>query len=273
MWALEPPGTSRRGRILANTPLALIATLSAGWLAVAGLAAAGWLAPSLLRVASVTAAHGGLLAVAVAWGAADGGARLPRGCLLITTALIGTGAIAAVLDPRAALLYLFVPGWLALLTFSGRLEGLGLRPRVSLRPVLVAVAIGALLGAHLLLSASQTLGYALRGGGTALLALWAYDAGANVLSAECFFRGALFNRLQRRWSFAAAATVATAAALLRYVIDPLLPKQVEVMAGALFYLTILSAVDCWLLWWSGSLLPGLIASWLFFLAYRTLAIG
>jgi hypothetical protein len=273
MWALEAPGTPRRSRILANTPLALIATLSVGWLAVAGLAAAGWLTPSVLRVTSITAAHGGLLAVALAWGAADGGVRLPRGGLLVTVALIGAGASAAVLDPRAAVLYLAVPAWLAVLVFGGRLRGLGLAPRVALRPLLVGVALGALLGGHLLLSASQTLGYALRGGGTALLGLWAYDVGANLISAECFFRGALFNRLQRRWSFAAAATVATGAALLRYVVDPLLPKQVEVMAGALFYLTVLGAIDCWLLWWSGSLLPGLAAGWLFFLAYRLLAIG
>ena len=41
------------------------------------------------------------------------------------------------------------------------------------------------------------------------LAALAYDVGANVLAAECFFRGALFNRAQRRWSFAAAAALAS----------------------------------------------------------------
>ena len=60
---------------------------------------------------------------------------------------------------------------------------------------------------------------------------------------------------------------------MRYLADPLLPRQVEVMVGALFYLTLLGAVDCWLLWWSGSLVPGLLASLLFFLAYRALTIG
>lgn len=273
MWALERPTTLGRGRILANTPFTLIIALAASWVAVAGLVAAGWLAPASLRVASITAAHGGLLGVAVAWGAAAGGARLPQTHLIIPPALVAVGATAAVLDTRASVLYLLTPAWVAALTLRGRLEGLGLAPRVALRPALVGVALGALLGGHLLLSASYTLGYALRGGATAILALWAYDAGANVLSAECFFRGALFNRLQRRWSFAAAASLATAAALLRYVVDPLLPKHVEVLAGALFYLTIVSAVDCWLLWWSGSLVPGLLASWMFFLAYRTLAIG
>jgi len=75
MWALEQAWTPRRSPILANTPLALIATLSAGWLAVAGLVAAGWLVPTAVRVASITAVHGGLLAVALTWAAADTGAR------------------------------------------------------------------------------------------------------------------------------------------------------------------------------------------------------
>ena len=258
--------------MFAGTPLALIVGLGGGWLAMAGLAALGWVPPPVLGIASVTAAHGGLLAVALTWGAVDGGVRLPRGVLVTTVAVIAAGALATALDPRAALVYLAVPAWLAVLTLRGQLRGLGLEPRVALRPLLAGVMTGALLGGHLLLSASQTLGYALHGGGTALVALWAYDAGANVISAECFFRGALFNRLQRRWTFAAAATVATGAALVRYVVDPLLPKQVEVLAGALFYLTILGAAGCWLLWWSGSLVPGLAASWVFFLAYRLLAI-
>jgi len=273
MWTLERPATLRRASILANTPVALVAALGAGWAAAVGLAALGWIPPSMLRAVAIAAAHGGLLAIALEWGAAEGGARLPRGAVLVTIALIAAGAAAAVVDPRGVVLLLAAPAWLALLTLRGSLTGLGLARHVAWRPVLAGAALGALLGAHLLLSASQTLGYALRGGATAVLLLWVYDVGANVISAECFFRGALFNRLQRRWSFAAAATVATAAALLRYVVDPLLPKQVEVMAGALFYLTVLSAVDCWLLWWSGSLLPGLAASWMFFLAYRTLAIG
>ena len=60
---------------------------------------------------------------------------------------------------------------------------------------------------------------------------------------------------------------------MRYLSDPLLPGQIEVVVGALFYLTILGLVNCWLLWWSGSVVPGLLASALFFLAYRALAIG
>jgi hypothetical protein len=272
MWALEQPWVPRRRAILANTPLVPIATLGVIWLATARLAADG--ERSVAWIAAHTALHGGLLAVALAWGEADGGVRLPPGTALITLALIGAGATAATLDMRAAVALVGAPAWLAILARRGRLAGLGLGPTVAIRPVLVGGVIGALLGGHLLFSASQTLGYPLRGGGwLPLLLLWAYDAGAKVISAECFFRGALFNRLQRRWSLGAAAAVATALSLVRYLADPLLPGQVEVVVGALFYLTILGVVNCWLLWWSGSLVPGLLASALFFFAYRSLAIG
>jgi hypothetical protein len=274
MWALDRPGPPPRSPILAGTPLTLLATLGLSWLAVAGLVMAGSLSPAVLAVASLTAVHGGLLTVALAWGAADVGGSLPPGAAWVTIALIGVGATAAALDPRGAVVLVAAPAWLAVLTLHDRLRGLALGPAVSARPVLVGGAIGALLGGHLLFSASQTLGYPLRAAGwSALLGLWAYDIGANVISAECFFRGALFNRLQRRWAFGGAAAVATALSLVRYVGDPLLPRSVEVMAGALFYLTLLGTVNCWLLWWSGSLVPGLVSAALFFLAYRALAIG
>jgi hypothetical protein len=273
MWALEAPFVARSGSVLASTPLRPLAALAIGWLVVGGLTVVGWLGPPALRIASITAAHGALLATALAWGAADAGVRLPRGTVVVTIGLVAAGAAAAAVDRRAALVQLAAPAWLAVLAFRRRLDGLGLAPPVAVRAVAVGMAIGALLGAHLLLSASQTLGYPLRGGAAVVLGLWAYDIGANVLSAECFFRGALFNRLQRRWSFGAAAAAATGAALVRYLCDPLLPGQIEVMAGALFYLTLLGAVDCWLLWWSGSLVPGFCASCVFFLAYRNLSIG
>jgi hypothetical protein len=274
MWALDQPWKPRRSALLAETPLALIATLGGSWLAVAWLAAAGWLPAAVLGVATLTATHGGLLAVALSWGEADAGVRSPPRTAMITIALIGAGATAATLDARASVALAGTPAWLAILALRGRLTGLGLTPGVAVRPVLVGGMIGALLGGHLLYSASQTLGYPLRGGGwPPLLVLWAYDIGANVISAECFFRGALFNRLQRRRSFGQAAALATGPALVRYLNDPLLPSQIEVRVGALFYLTILGVVNCWLLWWSGSLVPGLLAAALFFLAYRALAIG
>ena len=94
-----------------------------------------------------------------------------------------------------------------------------------------------------------------------------------MLAAECLFRGALFNRAQRRWSFATALALATAAYVARYLVDPLLPKSVEWVVGAVFYLTLLSAGNCWLFWWSGSLVPGVVSALVFFAAYRLLGTG
>jgi membrane protease YdiL (CAAX protease family) len=274
MWALEQPWTPRRSPVLADTPLALIASLGAGWFALASLTRAGWFAPAALGVVTLAATHGALLATALAWGEADTGVRLPVGTGVIPLALTAVGAVAAAVHELGAIAFMGTPAWLAVLALRGRLAGLGLGLGFSMRPVLVGGMIGALLGGHLLFSASQTLGYPLRGGGWASpLALWTYDVGANVVSAECFFRGALFNRLQRRWSFGPAAVVSTAFSLVRYLADPLLPGESEVMVGALFYVTILGGINCWLFSWSGSLAPGLLASALFFLAYRALAIG
>ena len=274
MWALEGPWIPRRDSVLAGTPLAVIASLAAGWLVIASLARGGWVPAEVLGVVTLIATHGGLLIAALAWAEADRGVRLPSSAAAITLALIAVGATAAAVHEWGAIAFVGTPAWLAMLALRGRLTGLGLGPSVSLRPVLIGAMIGALLGAHLLFSASQTLGYPLRGGGgLALLALWTYDVGVNVISAECFFRGALFNRLQRRWSFGPAAAVSTAGSLVRYLADPLLPGEIEVMVGALFYVTMLGVVNCWLLWWSGSLAAGLLASALFFLAYRALAIG
>ena len=274
MWALERPWTLRQSGVLADTPLALIATLGGAWLSAAWLAAGGWLPDAILRVVALACMHGGLLAVALAWAQADGGVRLPPGSLALMVLLVAGGTAGATLEARASLALVGAPCWLAILAVRGQLVGLGLGPGIPARPTLVGGTLGALLGGHLLFSASQTLGYPLRPEGwPALLVPWAYDVGANVISAECFFRGALFNRLQRRWSFGPAAAVATALALVRYLADPLLPGQIEVMVGALFYVTALGVVNCWLLWWSGSLVPGLLASALFFLAYRALDVS
>ena len=274
MWSLEQPWTPPLGSVLAETPVALIAGLGASWLATASLTRAGWLPAAVLGVVALTATHGGLLAVALAWGEADSGVRLPPGSMAITVALVAAGAAATAFHERGAIALVGTPAWLAMLAFRGQLVGLSLGPWLAVPPVAVGGIIGVLLGSHLLYSALQTRGYPLRvGGWMALFALWAYDVGANVISAECFFRGALFNRLQRRWSFGPAAALATTLSLVRYLSDPLLPGEIEVVVGALFYVTLLGGINCWLLWWSGSLAPGLLAAALFFLAYRALAIG
>src|SRR5262245_62025213 len=274
MWALEQSWIPRRGAVFAGTPLPVIAALAALTVTVGGLSILGRVPREVFGIAGLAATQGSLLVVALAWGAADSGVRLPWWTVPLTIALLAAGATAATLDARGALALLAVPAWLAVLARNGRLAGLGLIPAIPLLPATIGALIGVVLGAHLLYSASQTLGHPLRSGGwTPVLVLWAYDLGANVIAAECFFRGALFNRLQRRWSFGLAASAATALSLARYLVDPLLPGQIEVMVGALFYLTILGLVNCWLLWWSGHLVPGLLAAAIFFLAYRMLAIG
>jgi hypothetical protein len=274
MWAIEEPWAPRHASVLAETPVPLVVSLGVGWVGVASLDRVGWLPAAWLDVATLTAMHGGLLAVALAWGAADTGVRLPRGSTTLMIALVAAGATAAVLHDWGSIAFLAAPAWLAVLARSGQLAGLGLGQTVPSRALVVGSLIGGGLGVHLLVSASQTLGYPLRvGDWPVFLTRWAYDVGVNVVSAECFFRGALFNRLLRRWSFGPATALATACALVRYLVDPLLPGDVEVVVGALFYVSLLGVIDCWLFWWSGTLVPGLLASALFFLAYRALEIG
>src|ERR1700675_1213366 len=128
MWALEQSWTPRPSRILANTPFALIAILGAGWIVVAGLVAEGGLGSPAVRIASITAVHGGPPAVALSWAAADTGTSLPPHARVVVLALVAAGASAATLDPRAAIIHLAAPVWMAMLAARGRLAGLGLGP-------------------------------------------------------------------------------------------------------------------------------------------------
>ncbi|HEV8642934.1 MAG TPA: hypothetical protein VGV13_17745 [Methylomirabilota bacterium] len=249
--------------------------LGAGLAACAVLAACGWFPAAALRVAAFTAGHGVLLGTALGWaGAASRPAWNPAGAMLVVVALLALAATATVFDPRGALAYLAIPVWLLALAARGRLIPLGIVRPMPLAAVPIGFAIGAALGGHLLLSAALTLHYSVRQDGLGLyLAAIAYDVGANIPSGEGFFRGALFNRAQRLSSFASGATLSTAAYLARYLIDPLLPGTVEVMIGAVVYLTLLSVANAWLLWWSGSLVPAIASALVFFAAYRMLGVG
>ena len=243
----------------------MLAALLTGAGAVLLLVELALLPPQAAGVAGVTAAHGAMLATALAW------ARVGSAASVVAVALVGVAAAASSLGALGSCAYLGPALWVGLLSARGRLPGLGLGTPVSPWRVAAGGLIGVGLSAHLLLSASRTLGVHVRGDHTPeMLVAIAYDVGANVLAAECFFRGALFRRGERRWSFAAAATVATIAYVLRYLVDPLLPKSAGLMVGAVFYLALLSGVNCWLLSWSGSLLPGLVSATIFFAAYRTL---
>lgn len=260
----------------AGTPVALALGLVAGLGVCAAMTAAGWFPPGVLRVAAVTTGHGLLLGTALGWAAAESRQawKAAAPALLSAVSLLALAATAATLDPCGALAYLAIPAWLALLARRGRLAPLGVVPPRPRAAIALGVALGAVLGSHLVVSAVLTLRDALRGDGVVLyLGAVAYDVGANVPSGEAFFRGALFNRLQHRWSFWAAATLSTAAYLARYLIDPLLPKTVEAVVAAFIYLALLSVGNAGLLWWSGSLLPGVLSALVFFAAYRLLVLG
>lgn len=268
MWALDPITPPRSARLFADTPLPLLAVLAAGAAATWMLVERGVLSPGALRVAGVTAGHGALLATALAW------AGVPTASRLVAVALLGLAASAAGHGFFGPVAYLAPVLWVAWLAGRGRLADLGLGAPVSLRALLTGVAAGVLLGTHLLVSASRTFGlHARLDHSAAILEAIGYDVGANVLAAECFFRGALFNRALGHWSFGVAATGSTLAYVVRYLIDPLLPKSAGLVVGAVFYLALLGALNCWLFRRSESLLPGMLGALVFFAAYRTLARG
>jgi len=243
----------------------LLAVLAVGAAASLALAQLAVLPSSTVAFAVLAAGHGALLATALAW------AGRPPATAVLAVALVGVAAAASGLGAFGPLAYLAPPLWICVLARGGRLAALGLGGPVGWKGVAAGLLVGMFLGGHLLVSASGTLGLHVRAPAMrdALTAL-AYDVGANVLAAECFFRGALFNRAQRRWSFATAVTLATAAYVLRYLVDPLLPMRIELVVGAVFYLALLGAINCWLLWWSESLVPGILSALIFFTAYRAI---
>jgi hypothetical protein len=258
-----------RGALLAGTPWRLLALLAAGLGAAAALVRAGVIPAAALGPVAVATIHGGLLATALGWAAADRGWNpYPPALTIVASLALAAGAVRA--DARLALLYLVPPGVLLVLARRGRLAPLGLGPRVAPRALALGLGGGAGLAAHMLLAAAGTFGYRLQPGTAAVVAL-AYDLGANVPASEVFFRGALANRLQRRHSLAVAATAATGASLVRYLLDPQLPHTPEVVAGAVLYLSLLGLLNVWLLWLSGSVLPGIGAAAVFFAAYRVIA--
>ncbi len=215
--------------------------------------------------------HAGL--VAGGWVVALGGAPGWRRPACRVAGLLVIASVASRLGAMGAALYLLVPLVLAREASRAgpRLRWLGWMAPPAAQHVVVGVGAGAFLGLHLLIAASMTVGYTVSL--PTLRAYWialAYDVGANALSAEWLFRGALFSALWRRWSFWPAAAAATGAALGRYLVDPALPHAIEVAAGAIFYLTLLGLASCALRAWSGSLLPGYVATVVFFAAYRAL---
>jgi hypothetical protein len=268
VYAIARSHATDRTALLDGTPLGLLLALALLALVAWVLAAAGIVSTPLARALGAGAAQGSLLACAVAWTMARPAATpdlLPIGVAMTALA----GAMAAALIPGGAALYLLAPVWLW--RRRARFRSLGFDALPSPGLLLAGLALGSLLGAHLMLTASMTLGYRILAPVPSEIVPWlAYDLGANVLAAECFFRGGLFDRAQRRWSFATAAALSTVACVVRYLVDPLLPRTVEVAAGAAFYVALLSVGNCWLYWRSGRVTPGLIAGCMFFAVYRLL---
>ena len=219
------------------------------------------------------AVHAGFLAAG--WVLALQGHMAWQGPALRGAGALIVASLAAGLSPAGAVAYLLVPLVVArdATVWQARLEWIGWRAPRELRALFVGAASGIFLGIHLLFAASLMLGYPVAvPDGRRYLAAVAYDIGANALTAEWFFRGAVFSVLWRRWSFWPAAAASTGLALVRYLLDPALPQTAELMAGAMFYTLLLGLGCCALRAWSGSLVPGYLATVAFFAAYRILLV-
>jgi hypothetical protein len=260
MLALDEPAPRPPLGLLHGTPVAAL-----GVLAASAAAAVVVLTEPAARVVGLATAHGALLGTAVAW--TSPGAPNGRWAPIEAALVLAGAAGCASLHPWGALAYVAMPAWLAWRRAAG------LRPPTRRSVVAVAAGgvFGLLLGAHLLVNAALTFDYRLRTGPwSELTGWWAYDLGANVLAAEVFFRGALFERAYRRWPFSVAAALATGAALVRYLVDPLLPHSLGVATGAIFYIALLGAGNCWMVARTGRLGPSLAAAAVFFGVYRLL---
>ncbi|SRR6266571_3200783 len=263
MYALERPHLAPATPIVARTPVALLVVLLAAWVTARVLGALGWLSPRATDIVGLAATHGALLGVAVAWTTRNGRAQAWVPAVLLVVA----GTLAE-LGPLGLVGHALLPLWLVWLARDGRIGWLRPAPPAL---VLAAALLGAVLGAHMLVGATLTLGHRIGVPDRALLPWLAYDVGVNVPAAEGFFRGALFARAHRRWSLGAATAISTGAYVARYLADPLLPRALELVAGAAFYLSLLGIANCWFFARTGSALPGIAASLLFFAAYRLLA--
>ncbi len=249
-----------------------------GALMLGGVASGQWLerqgglGPELGLAVEGAAVHGGFIAqgLIITLAGRSGGATI---ALRMAGALLAAFLLAH-LSPWGSLAFLLVP---PLLVHECRghptLRRIGFLAPARPASLLVGFAVGAFLGGHLLITSSLTFGYAISVVTVAgYLSAVAYDVGANALSAEFLFRGALFSHWWRHWGFWGAAAVSTALTLVRYLLDPALPEAPEARAGAIVYLAALALGAAGLRAWSGSLVPGYLASVAFFTAYRALVV-
>ena len=265
--------TRRRTETAVWRPLVVV---SAAMLAVVGagrlFVAQGGALEDLGLALEGAGVHGGFIAQGLV--IALGGRGAWAGTALRVGAVLFAGFLLGRLAPWGELILAAVPLlFLHECRRHPRLSRIGALAPSRPGALAVGIAVGAFLGAHLLVTASLTFGYAVRVAGVgAYAAALAYDIGANSLSAEWLFRGALFSHWWRHWGFWGAAATSTGLSLVRYLLDPALPHTAEARAGAIFYLAALGIASSVLRAWSGSLLPGYCASVAFFAAYRTLVV-
>jgi hypothetical protein len=247
--------------LVAGTPRTTLAALAALLIVGIGLVHATTAPRWIAAAAAMVAGHGALLVTALAWRDA-GRLRAWWAAPALAVPLLAAVAVATAAHPLGCAASVLVPVWL---------WARAPHARVARRHIAAGAAIGGALGAHVLLTASLTLGYqAVFDVGRA--ASWlAYDAGVSVPAAEYFFRGALFDRAQRRWPMPAATMVSASLGVARYLADPLLPMTAEMVAGTVFYTGLLGVANCGLFRRTGSVLPGAVAAIVFFAAYRLLA--
>jgi hypothetical protein len=249
---------------IADTPWRIVMPLGGMFVLAAILEQAGTLPAMIARPIRLAAGHAVMLAIAMGW----------AGAARFAPAVAGIAAGATLLahaTPAGAILYLSPALLIAHLTRRGHLARAGLGVACSWRAVAGGALVGALLGGHLIVSGSLTFGHRPTFVvAPALLGAIAYDVGLQVPATELFLRGAIFNRAQRLAPFGIATGVTTALAVIRYLVDPLLPPSAALVLGMVFYVSVLSVAACWLFWRYGSLAPALGASTLFFVGYRLL---
>ena len=263
MWALQHSEDAARVPITTGwTEARVVVGL---WAAAGAIAVAHVLSAEIMAILGVAAVHGGLMAAALLWG----GVSRTEACVVVGMLAVARTLVAV--HPVGAIAYLAVPLWVGRLALRGRLARLGLTSPYPWGAVFIGALAGSALALHLVTSASRTLGYGVHFRPAVVLPALAYDLGANVLSAELFFRGALLQHLWRRWSFGPALATASAAATLRYCVDPFV-GTIELRVGAAVYMALLAILNGALYRWSGSLLPGLVVASVFFACYRLLTI-
>jgi hypothetical protein len=247
--------------LLATTPVAALAALGALLAAAVALVHIGTAPPWTAGAMAMVAGHGALLVTALAW--RDGGrVRAWWAAPVLAIPLLAAVTLAMAAHPAGAFTSAVIGVWL-----WARAPD----PTAAPRYIATGAVIGCVLGGHLLLTASLTLGYHAAFDATRAATWLAYDAGISVPAAEWFFRGALFDRAQRRWPIAAAMLLAVSLGVLRYLVDPLLPMTAELVAGTIFYTGLLGIANCCLFRRTGSVLPGAVAAVVFFAAYRLVA--